>query len=370
MMKEVRVWVGLAILAVALSGCEAGTTPEAPPRAQMTDSPSEPSVPNAGRENVTRLPSHVTSAVAAQRGLPASFPADLDRLPEFEASPGAGAWLTYRPRETLGDGSGWSSETIALWNGSWTKLSLGRLGLPEGTWPGSDMLGPGELDDTGTQLAFDASRGVIVVDLTSGRWDSYLEDVGRVGGIRWYPGGNRLVANPWEGPDKVVNVKTGEATDSSAPAFGSGFRGDRDVLIIKRRGDIDRVRDTRGSNVTDLPASPRQSGRHFASWWAGDRVAYSNWETVGGRYALRVADAATGQPVAILTWSRQTGMFVRIHGWWGERRLLLSMDKSLITWTPETGDVVRVAALPRSDLRQEHASVGISFRQPRPAPGA
>lgn len=270
----------------------------------------------------------------------------------------------------LRDGIGWSTETIALWNGSWTKLSLDRLGMPEGLWPGGDMLGAGALDDTGTQLAFDASSGVIVVNLTSGRWESYLDGVGGVGSIRWYPGGNRFVADPWKGRDKVVNVKTAEATDSAAPALGLGFQGDGDVVTVTRSGDVDLVRDLRGSKITDLPASPRQRGRYFRSWWAGDRVAYSNWETVGGRCALRVADEATGQPIATLTWSRETGSWLKIHGWWDEQRILLSMDRSLITWEPETGDLARVAALPRSDIRKEHAAIGIVFQEPRPQPDA
>ena len=228
------------------------------------------------------------------------------------------------------------------------------------------MLGAGALDETGTHLAFDASSGVIVVDLTTGGWESYLEGVGGVGNIRWYPGGNRLVADPWKGRDKVVNVRSGEATDSVAPALGMGFQEDGGVVTVSRSGDVDLVRDTSGSKVTELPASPHQRGRYFRSWWAGDRLAYSNWETVDGHYALRVADVATGQSVASLTWSRETGSYLKIHGWWDKQRILLSIDRSLITWAPETGHIARIAVLPRSDIRKQHAAIGISFREPRP----
>lgn len=366
----------IALGVVLLAGCtgQGAQTPSGTNNAggmdSATVSPPTAATSQPGGEGVTRLPSHVTSAVGSPRGLPASFPLDLDRLAEFEASPEVRAWLAYRPREVLRDGSGWSTETIALWNGSWTRLSLGRLGIPERLWPGGDMLGSGALDDTGTQLAFDASSGVIVVDLTSGRWESYLEGVGGVGSIRWYPGGSRFVADPWKGRDKVVDVRTGEVTDSVAPALGLGFRGNEDVVTVTRSGDVDRLRNLHWSKVTDLPASPRQRGRYFQSWWSGDRVAYSNWETVGGRYALRVADEATGQPVATLTWSRETGTWLKIHGWWDEQRILLSMDRSLITWAPETGEVDRVAELPRSNVRKEHGGIGISFQEPRPQPDA
>ena len=355
-------------ISIALSGCVGGTTPDAAPAGQADGLATTPSAPQASSERVTRLPSHVTSDVVPRQGLPASFPTDLERIPEFEAGPNASAWLAYRPRETLRDGRGWSSETIALWNGSWTKLSLGGLGIPQKLWPGGDMLGPGDLDDTGTRLAFDTTSGVIVVNLTSGLWEPYIEDAGRVGSIRWYPGGSRFVADPWNGRDKVVNVTTGEAADSAIPTLGLGFLGEGDVVTVTRRGDVDRVRNTSGSNIADLPASPRQRGRYFASWWAGNRVAYSNYETVGGRYALRVADIATGQPLAVLTWSRRTGAFLQVHGWLDERRILLSMDRGLVTWAPETGNISRLAELPRSDVRQQHAAVSISFRQPRPNP--
>ena len=359
------VCVGLATIVVAFGGCDAGTTSDVP-SGRVGERPAGQSAPRVSDEDVTRLPRQLTSAVGLRRGLPASFPADLDRLAEFEASPDASVWLTYRPREALKDGSGWSSETIALWTGSWTKLSLGRLGIPEELWPGGDMLGSGALDDTGTQLAFGASSGVIVVHLPSGRWRSYLEGAGEIGSIRWYPGGKHFIADPWKGRDKLVTVRTGKATDLSAPSLALGFRENGDVVTLTRRGDRDLVRDTRGSNIAELPANPRQRGRFFASWWSGDHVAYSNYETVGGRYALRVASAATDGPVATLTWSRRTGAFLRIHGWWDEQRILLSMDRSLVTWAPETGALARVAALPRSDVRLQHASVGIAFRQPRP----
>lgn len=362
-------WAVVATISVALGGCVGGTAPDVPTAGQADGPRAKAPAPQVSNETVTRLPSHVTSAIGLRRSLPATYPANLDRVAEFEASRDASAWLTYRPRETLSDGSGWSSETIALWNGSWTKLSLGRLGLPDGLWPGADMLGSGDLDSTGTRLALKASSGVIVVNLTSGRWESYLKGIGGVGSVRWYPGGSRFVADPWKGRDTVVNVRTGEVTDSAVPTLGLGFQDNGEVVTLTRRGGVDRVRSTSGSNVTDLPASPRQRGRYFASWWAGDRVAYSNFETVGGRHALRVADQATSRPVATLTWSRRTGAYLRIHGWWNERLILISMDRSLITWAPDTGEISRVAELPRSDIRQQHAAVGISFRQPRPEPG-
>lgn len=359
-----RSWVGLALV-FALAGCDAEPAPP-PSSSGRTDASPSTRAPADECQDVTRLPRRVTSAVRPSRGLPESFPTDLDGLVEFEAAPDARAWLTYRPREVLRDGVGWSTETIALWQGSWTRLSLGRLGIPARLWPGGDMLSAGALDDTGTKLAFQASSGVIVVNLTTGGWESYLDNIGGVGSIRWYPGGRRFVADPWKGPDKVVNVETGRAIDSAAPTLGLGFRDDGSPVTVRRAGEIDRVRDTDELELADLPACSLQRGRYFRSWWAGDRVAYANYEAVAGRYALRVANAATGEPVATLTWSRRTATYLQIHGWWDDRRLLLSMDKSLVTWSPETGAISRAARLPASDIRGQHASVGITFPQPRP----
>lgn len=83
----------IALGVVLLSGCtsEGAHTPSetnnAGGMASATLSPPTATAPQAGGEGFTRLPSHVTSAVGLRRGLPASFPADLDRLAEFRSEP-------------------------------------------------------------------------------------------------------------------------------------------------------------------------------------------------------------------------------------------------------------------------------------------
>lgn len=78
----------------------------------------------------------------------------------------------------------------------------------------------------------------------------------------------------------------------------------------------------------------------------------------------QVAHLPTARPVATLTWSRRTGTFLLIHGWWDRDSILLSMDRSLVTSTPESGKLVRVARLPRSDIRHSHTSLAIHFPEP------
>lgn len=362
----------LAGVLLALTGCDSAVGPGVP-RSPSAPSPSSVSVePFAPEEKVFRLPAHLDGPVGRLDDVPTEFPASLAEVPDVRFGLQAtGVQLSYRPREALDDGSGWSSETVALWlrDNRWAKLSLGSLGLPAGLWPGADMMGAGELNDGGDRLAFHASGGVVVIDLASGTFRHYAGDVGPVGAIRWHPGGSRFTADPWgRGPDVVVDVSSGSVSSAPVPASGLGFlktgkavsitrRKDRDVVVGHgRAGDVAEV-----AEVASLVASPLMTGRKFMSWFSGSSVAYYNREAVRGRYALRVADVPTGQPVATLTWSSRTGMFFSMHGWWDRNRILLSIDRSLATWAPETGEIVRVASLPRSDIRQAHASVGISF---------
>lgn len=322
-------------------------------------------------EQVFRLSAHLNGPVAQLADLPTEFPASLAEVLEVRFGQEAtGVRLSYRPRESLDDGAGWSSETIALWlrDNTWAKLSLGSLGLPADLWPGRDMLGSGQLNDYGSRLALPASSGIIVIDLSSGGFRHYAGSAGRVGEIRWHPGGTRFTADPWEGREVVVDVMSGSVFPAPVPARGLGFLQSGDAIAITRKEDRDvLVRHGKTGDVSEtasVAASPLMAGSQFMSWASGDRVAYASRDTVRGRYALRVAHLSTGRPVATLTWSRRTGSFLKIHGWWDRNSILLSMDKSLVTWTPVTGEVVLVASLPRSDIRLAHASVGINFPEP------
>lgn len=361
----------VAGLVLALTGCDSAAVPGAQETPSVPAPSSASAQPVASDERVFGLPAHLNGPVAQLDNVPTEFPASLAELPAVRFGPqGTGVRLSYRPRESLDDGTGWSSETVALWlrDNTWAKLSLGSLGLPDDLWRGRDMIGSGQLNDDGSRLAFPASSGVVVIDLASGGFDHYADSVGRVGGIRWHPGGTRFTADPWQGRDVVVDVTTGSTSPAPVPALGLGFlrtgepisvtgRGDRDVLVSHgERGDV--------TEIASLAASPLMAGRRYMSWVSRDNVAYSNWETVRGRYALRVAHLPTARPVATLTWSRRTGTFLVIHGWWDRDSILLSMDRSLITWTPETGELVRVASLPRSDLRRSHTSLAIQFPEP------
>jgi hypothetical protein len=358
-------------LLLALAGCDSAAVPgaqESPSAPAPSSSWAEPVVP---AEQVFRLSADLNGPVARLGDLPTEFPASLAELPQVRLGHEAtGVQLSYRPRESLDDGAGWSSETIALWlrDNTWAKLSLGSLGLPADLWRGADMIGPGRLNDDGSRLALPASSGVIVIDLLSGGFRHHAGSVGGVGEMRWHPGGRRLTADPWKGRDVVVDVTSGSVSPAPVRARGLGFLQSGEAIAMTRKDGRDvLVRQAKTGNVLEIAsvaASPLMAGRQFMSWVSGDKIAYSSRDTVRGRYALRVAHLPTGRPLATLTWSRRTGTFLSIHGWWDRNSLLLSMDGSLVTWTPETGEVVRVASLPRSDIRLAHTSVGINFPEP------
>jgi hypothetical protein len=328
--------------------------------------------PGASEEKAFRLAVDLGRAVARLDDVPTKFPASLAEVPHVRFGPETlGVRLSYRPREAPDDGTGWQSEAVALWlrDKRWVKFSLASLGLPADLWPGADTIGAGELNDDGSRLAFHASSGVLVIDLASGRFRHYAGDVGSVGEIRWHPGGTRFTADPWDrGRDVVVDVTSGAVSPAPVAARGLGFLQMGEAVSITRKEDRDVLvghgRAGEVSEIASVAASPLMTGRQFMSWFSGDKVAYYNREAVRGRYALRVARVPTEQPVATLTWSRRAGTFFSMHGWWDRNRILLSIDRSLVTWTPETGEIVRVAVLPRSDLRLAHASVGINFPQP------
>ena len=356
----------VASASLVLVGCDDGNQADAP--LHSSASPSGTSQLPAPDEEVTRLPGHLDGTVTRLGGIPTEFPLSLDTLSDATLGPETtGVKLSYRPRETLSDGSGWASETVVLWLPArrWAKLSLDSLGMPEDLWPGGDMIGAGALNDDGSRLAFRASSGVVVIDLASGRWRHYLDDIGQVGEIRWHPGGKRFTADPWRrGPDLVVDVASGSASQAIVPARGLGFLTTGEAVSVRRTSGRDTVATADGAGAASVSASSLMSGHRFMSWFTGGKVAYSNRETARGRYALRVARYPTGDPMATLTWNRRTGTFLSMHGWWDSSRILMSIDRSLLTWSPETGQIVRVAALPQSDVRLEHASIGLSFPQP------
>jgi hypothetical protein len=329
--------------------------------------------PVSPEEKSFRLPPALSGAVTRLDDTPTEFPASLTALPPVTFGPETSrVRLSYRPREAPDDGSGWASEAVALWlrDKTWMKLSLGSLGLPAGLWPGADPIGAGELNDDGSRLALRASTGVVVIDLASGRFRHYAGDVGSVGEVRWHPGGTRFTADPWDRSrrDVVVDVTSGAVSPAPVEARALGFLQTGEAVSVTRKEGRDVLlgqgRAGEASEIASVAASPLMTGHEFMSWSSSDKVAYSNRDTVRGRYALRVVNVPTEQPVATLTWSRRTGMFFSLHGWWDRHRILLSIDSSLVTWKPATGEIDRVAILPRSDIRLAHASVGISFPQP------
>ena len=319
-----------------------------------------------------RLPRLLNGKVEPLAHVPDEFPSSLADMPAVAFGPRTvGARLSYRPRETLQDGDGWASETIALRlrDDSWARLSLGDLGLPAELLRGQDPMGPGQLNDDGTRLALTASAGVVVLDLASGAFRHHASEAGYAGSIQWHPGGTVLTVDRRDGgPDVVVDVTSGEVSRARVPAPELGFRSTGAAVSIRRRGDADVVVEQRGSTageqIASLDASALMKGHQFTSFFSGDRVAYRNWDRVRGRQALRVADVGTSRPVATLTWGTRTATFLAVHGWWDRTRILLSMDRSLVTWAPTTGEIVRVATLPRSDIRGEHAAVGLNFPSP------
>lgn len=349
----------LACLVLAVCGCEAGDD-QGTPRSQSDR--ADTVAPDRSAEAVTRLPSKLTGPAQPIEGIAAQFPQQLALLPELEPRSTTAAVLTYRPRESPRDGNGWSSETIAVWDGKWSKISLGALGLPEELWPGADPMGVGALSDSGTRLAFSLSDGLVVLDLRTLEWVRLLEGEGRFGTVRWFPGEERLVADPWQGRDQEVNTRTGATRPARIPARAIGFNAEGQTTTVRHR-DGEATIQVDGRTIARVPKSSFQRGNRFASWSTSDKTAYTNTRTVGGRYALRVVTTDTQHPTSTLRWTRRTGTFVIVHGWWDDQRLLVSLDGSVATWTPDTGELTRIAALPPSDFNLQHGAVGLGFAQ-------
>ena len=321
-------------------------------------------------ERVDRLPRRLAGKVVRLDDVPTRFPLSVAGMPEVRfGSRVSGVRLSYRPRETLHDGTGWSSETTALLqhDGTWARLNPSRLGIPADLWPGADPIGAGSLNVHGTRLALRAAEGLLVIDLKSGAFRHQFGQRGWIGGVRWHPDGRQLTADRQRRePDAIVDVTSGSVSGAAVPFPALGLLPSGEQVSVVRRGGHD-VLTGHGKSGTavmaQVPASPLMAGRSFESWSIRGLIAHGNRETVRSRHALRVVDLANGDAVGILTWSRRSGTWLRVHGWWDRERVLISMDRSLVTWNPRSGEMTRVAELPVSDVRREHAAVGISFPQ-------
>src|SRR5690606_27124092 len=98
-MLSSRTVVGLTVaLLFAVTSCDGTTDPKPDTGASPTAAPSTASG-GSQREQVTRLPRHLSGTVARLGTLPTEFPSSLASMRPVSFGPGAtGAQLSYRPR--------------------------------------------------------------------------------------------------------------------------------------------------------------------------------------------------------------------------------------------------------------------------------
>lgn len=357
----VGVVLGLAISACG-GGGSAGQVPESPSRSTSSSPTQSPTVGHTA----VRLPAALGGKPRAIRGVPSSFPSSIESLPALTFDGRANAFtLAYRPYESSADGTGWGSEETALLSadGRWFRLRFEDLDLRPDTWRGPDTIGPGQLNSRGDALAIVASSGAIVVDLRTGKVRRVLEKAGHLGLIQWAPGADILVASaPRSSEDYQVDLTTAEQHRSAipGPALGFGPGGRRCSTLTRQDGNLVlRCWAASGKLVQTavLPLGGETGRVPFQNWGLGHFVAVRK---LGGN-AIHVYSTSDSRLVSTLQFSRRTAAYLSVHGWIDRHALLLSMDRALLTWNPQTSQVVKIATLPISDFKQAQGSVGITF---------
>lgn len=312
------------------------------------------------------LPAKVAGVPQGRGRIPKRFPQEIGDLPEVPFDGRARTFsIAYRPYESLRDGSGWASEETALLSGEgrWYRLSYESLGLAQNAWRGADMIGPGRLNTEGDALLVQVARGALVIDLHTGAHRLVLASAGRLGIVDWLPGKNSIVATSAESSKSFqVDLETGKVQrlDFSTSALGFSVAGepctssskeaDRIVLAC-RSGGSGRV------SRTVLPAPGAKAGARYQNWSSSRYLAFRRL----GASVLYVYDGTESREVGRLRFSARTASYLSVHGWISPSQLLISMSGSLLTWDPDSSEVVKVARLPLSDMRRRHGSVGLSF---------
>ncbi len=353
---RVGAWRGdVAVLSVLLlGGCTAGTTPQ-----DDITSPASPAVV-ATIERSELIPRRTLT------GLPTRFPESLDAMPAYTPAGAERARLLYRPYESAGDGAGWGTESIGIRyrDGSWERLDLDTIGLDEAWWPGPDPIGTGDLSPDGVHIAWSSAAGVLVFDLRTGEHRQYLADSGPVAGVRWHPNGRELTANTREGPDRRVDTSSGTVAAAEVPMLNLVFLPDGTPATARHEGDGLAVR-AQGSASEDEPDllvdAPDDGGELIRGWSSSTLLALSALDGERRTFRMPAVDPATGAVVGVLTWQRRMNPWVDVEGWWTDGMLLVSVDQALVGWSPAEGTVVRVSALPPSDVGGAHGSVGLSL---------
>lgn len=365
--------VGIVLVAAATNACsgDQDSGPASPPARHSSPTSSEP----AKNPTSTRL-KPLRGPVSPLVGLPASFPKTIDRLEPLKAGEGDRFTLAYRPYESLRDGLGWASETIALFDrlGRWHRLNLGAIaGLDDAWWPGPDPTGPGWLDPTGSRLALRTDKGVAVIDLETLDVRRFAGGAGRTAGMRWSPGGRTLtVHSASNGRDFDVDTRSGTTSVARVPVYALGYLEDgRPCRIGSGHDGVARLTVIGGDrDPLALGQVRTREPTMFQSWATVSQIAFMSLGSEGGKHIMHVSTLSDGSPAGSLEWGTHTGEWFAMYGWIKSNRLLASISGSLFTWDPPTGRVVRVASLPAADRKSAHGSIGLSFAAALPWAGS
>ena len=286
-------------------------------------------------------------------GLPRRAPAENAALPDLLTNLPGTATMAYHPPENYQDPEGWVGEDVFFHgaDGTWRRLQLEDLGVPESAWPGPDTLGAGDLSPDGRWWAVESEAGVIVVNLASG--STRLIDLpGRyMNHAKWLPDSSAFVVLTF-GAGRDVSVKvTLEGSVRRVPYSQSevGFEPDGTPVSVESTKDGARVVEWRGRDTVVRGAvtpAVELLGRAVAPQVTEKALGFSAGKGKPPPYNLVTVDSASLTVESALRLPERTQPVTTVQGWLDADTLLIDTKTHVVAWRPEEGVFYRITDVP------------------------
>lgn len=350
---------GVALAAGALLLASCTEVPASEPGAPAETNRAAPSTRSADPavERARLLPADLATLPRLRTGLPRDVPDAAENLPSLIGDPPGRVSMVYHPHETWDHSKqGWDSETVLFFgrDQTWRRLNLGDLGLDEAAWPGPDTFGAGRLSPDGRWWASHSIRGIILLDLTTGRARLVELPEPEVWQLTWLPNSRSLVAYYGSGPaeDSVrVSVPDLTMTPVRYKQHQVGFEPDGTPVSMERTRAGARLVEWRGSRKTlrvpvpawltesSLPQGVVASQESFAT-----RVQADNYTT----NSIVVVESESGEVTGILK-AVDTVLGIASDRWMNDDLLLLDTANHVLAWRPGRQRLYRVTSIPAGD---------------------
>ncbi|MEJ7833001.1 MAG: hypothetical protein WKF79_08815 [Nocardioides sp.] len=357
MRREAAVAVVVASLMAPLAACSDDDDTPGMPRSVSPRAAMEDPVP------VQRLLDvDPASLPVLQTKLPRRVPAEDAVLPSVLDDPPGRARMTYHPPEQFFAGPrGWASEDIMFYgrDGRWSRLRMADLGLPESAWF-ADTYGAGNLSPDGRWWAGSSRLGVILLDLSSGRW-RILEVDGEMtqSGALWIPGEDAFIVMTYVGAtDSGIRVSVPDGTLTRMPfvPFQVGIEPDGTPISLQNDGDGGaRLIEWKDGQLVERFAVPRTAGpgrgkTPFAVLSTAGRFA-TTASQISDNYnsnTVTVVGSDAGEVQAVLRYQQRRASVEAYPGWLDEDTFLLKTRSHLLAWRPDDQQMYRVMDVPRT----------------------